>query len=182
LIPGHHLQAFQSARHYPYRSMFGTPFFVEGWALYWELMLWDKGYAQTPQDRIGMLFWRMHRCARIIISLKFHLGQMKPQEMVDFLVNRVGHEKLGATSEVRRFIGSSYSPQYQCGYMIGGMQLRALRQELVGAGKMTERQFNDAVLSYGPIPIELLRDGLLNVPLTRDARPEWHFAGSLAQR
>jgi uncharacterized protein (DUF885 family) len=107
---------------------------------------------------------------------------MKPQEMVDFLVNRVGHEKLGATSEVRRFIGSSYSPQYQCGYMIGGMQLRALRQELVGAGKMTERQFNDAVLSYGPIPIELLRDGLLNVPLTRDARPEWHFAGSPAQR
>jgi uncharacterized protein (DUF885 family) len=66
--------------------------------------------------------------------------------------------------------------------MIGGMQLRALRQELVGAGKMTERQFNDAVLSYGPIPIELLRDGLLNVPLTRDARPEWHFAGSPAQR
>jgi hypothetical protein len=182
LIPGHHLQAFQSSRHYPYRAMFGTPFFVEGWALYWELMLWDKGYAQTPQDRIGMLFWRMHRCARIIISLKFHLGQMKPQEMVDFLVNRVGHEKLGATSEVRRFIGSSYSPQYQCGYMIGGMQLRALRQELVGAGKMTERQFNDAVLSYGPIPIELLRDGLLNVPLTRDARPEWHFAGSPAQR
>jgi hypothetical protein len=182
LIPGHHLQAFQSARHYPYRGMFGTPFFVEGWALYWELMLWDKGYAQTPQDRIGMLFWRMHRCARIIVSLKFHLGQMKPQEMVDFLVDRVGHEKLGATSEVRRFIGSSYSPQYQCGYMIGGMQLRALREELVGAGKMTERQFNDAVLSYGPIPIELLRDGLLNVPLTRDARPEWHFAGSPAQR
>jgi hypothetical protein len=180
LIPGHHLQAFQSARHYPYRILFGTPFFVEGWALYWELMLWDKGYAQTPQDRIGMLFWRMHRCARIIISLKFHLGEMKPQEMVDFLVNRIGLEKLGATSEVRRFIGSSYSPQYQCGYMIGGMQLRALREELVSTGKMTERQFNDDVLSYGPIPIELLRDGLLNVPVTRDARPEWRFAGSPA--
>ena len=182
LIPGHHLQAFQSARHYAYRTMFSTPFFVEGWALYWELMLWDKGYAQTPQDRIGMLFWKMHRCARIIVSLKFHLGQMKPQEMVDFLVNRVGHEKLGATSEVRRFIGSGYSPQYQCGYMLGGMQLRALRGELVGSGKMTERHFNDAVLSYGPIPIELLRDGLLKVPLTRDAHAEWHFAGSPAQR
>lgn len=177
LIPGHHLQAFESARHYPYRRMFGTPFFVEGWALYWELLLWDKGYAQTPQERIGMLFWRMHRCARIIVSLKFHLGQMTPQEMVDFLVNRVGHERLGATSEVRRFIGSGYSPQYQCGYMIGGLQLRALRTELVGAGKMTERQFNDAVLSYGPIPIELIRAGLLDVPLTRDARASWKFAG-----
>jgi uncharacterized protein (DUF885 family) len=177
LIPGHHLQSFESARHYPYRRMFGTPFLVEGWALYWELKLWDLGYARTPEDRIGMLFWRMHRCARIIVSLKFHLGQMKPEEMVDFLVDRVGHERLGATSEVRRFIGSGYSPEYQCGYMIGGMQLRALHQELVGAGKMTERQFNDTVLTYGPIPIELIRDGMMNVALTRDARPEWRFAG-----
>ena len=139
--------------------------------------LWDKGYAQTPEDRIGMLFWRMHRCARIIVSLKFHLGQMKPREMVDFLVQRVGHEKLGATSEVRRFIGSGYSPQYQCGYLLGGMQLRALHDEMVGAGRMNDLQFNDSVLGYGPIPIELIRDGMLNTPLTRDTRASWRFAG-----
>src|SRR5438093_8820525 len=106
-----------------------------------------------------MLFWRMHRAARIIVSLKFHLGQMKPPEMVDFLVDRVGHERLGATSEVRRFISGGYSPLYQCGYMIGGLQLRALRQELVGTGKMTDRQFNDSVLTYNTIPIEMIRAG-----------------------
>jgi uncharacterized protein (DUF885 family) len=98
-----------------------------------------------------MLFWRMHRCARIIVSLKFHLGKMKPKEMVDFLVDRVGHERFGATSEVRRFIGEAYSPLYQCAYMIGGLQLRALHKEIVGAGKMKEREFNDTVLSYHPI-------------------------------
>src|SRR5512145_2684988 len=104
LIPGHHLQALSSARHRPYRSAFSTPFYVEGWPLYWEMRLWDLDYGQTPEDRIGMLFWRMHRSARIIVSLKFHLGRIKPEEMVKFLVERVGHEKFGATSEVRRFI------------------------------------------------------------------------------
>lgn len=63
----------------------------------------------------------MHRCARIIVTLKFNLGQMKPDEMVKFLVERVGHEKFGATSEVRRFINGNYSPLYQCGYMLGGL-------------------------------------------------------------
>jgi uncharacterized protein (DUF885 family) len=145
--------------------------------LYWEIRLWDLGYAQSPEDRVGMLFWRMHRGARIIVSLKFHLSQMKPAEMVDFLVDRVGHERLGATSEVRRFIGGEYSPLYQCAYMIGGLQLRVLHQELVGAGKMTEKQFHDTVLTYHSIPVELIRAGMLQVPLSRDTSAHWKFAG-----
>src|SRR4029077_13814661 len=170
---------FVADRNRTYRNIFSTPFLTEGWALYWEIRLWDLGYGQTPEDRIGMLFWRMHRCARIIVSLKFHLGQMQPREMVDFLVERVGHEKLGATSEVRRFIAGDYSPLYQCGYMIGGLQLRALHQELVGAGKMSERQFHDTVLTYNAIPIEFIRAGMLNLPLTRETKPAWKFAGEI---
>ncbi|MEY2410227.1 MAG: hypothetical protein QOF48_2897 [Verrucomicrobiota bacterium] len=177
LIPGHHLQGFQAARHRAYRSAFSTPFLVEGWSLYWELMLWELNYSKSPEDRIGMLFWRMHRCARIIVSLKFHLGKMTPAEMVNFIVERVGHEKLGATSEVRRFITGGYSPLYQCGYMIGGLQLRALRRELVEAGKLKDREFNDAILAQGPIPIEFIRAALTQTPLRRDARPQWKFAG-----
>ncbi len=179
LIPGHHLQFFIAARNHAYRSMFSTPFLVEGWPLYWEMVLWDMKYGQTPEDRIGMLFWRMHRSARIIVSLKFHLGKMTPKEMVDFLVDRVSHEKFGATSEVRRFIGGSYSPLYQCGYMIGGLQLQALRKELVDTKKMTEKQFHDTVLTYGPIPVELIRAGMLKTPLKRDSQSAWKFAGDL---
>ena len=175
LVPGHHLQRYNADRHHQYRSIFSTPFLVEGWALYWEIRLWDLHYGKTPEDRIGMLFWRMHRCARIIVSLKFHLGQMQPKEMVDFLVNRVGHEKLGATSEVRRFIAGDYSPLYQCGYMIGGLQIDALRKEMVSAGKTSEKQFNDTVLTYGPVPIELIRAGMLNLPLTRETKASWRF-------
>lgn len=182
LIPGHHLQAFSAARHRPYRQVFSTPFYVEGWPLYWEMKLWDLGYLKTPEDRIGALFWRMHRSARILVSLKFHLGRMQPAAMVDFLVDRVGHERLGATSEVRRYIGSGYSPLYQCGYMIGGLQLRALHQEVVGAGKMSEREFNDQVLSYGPVPIEMIRAGMLNLPLGAETTAAWKFAGEITAR
>jgi uncharacterized protein (DUF885 family) len=178
LIPGHHLQGFMAQRVRNYRQMFSTPFLVEGWALYWEMTFWELGYPRTPQERIGMLFWRMHRAARIIVSLKFHLGQMTPPEMIDFLVDRVGHERFGATSEVRRFIGGDYSPLYQCGYMIGGLQLRAMRKDLVDSEKMTNRQFHDAILTYGPIPIELIRAGVENRPLTRDYAAQWEFAGS----
>jgi len=39
LIPGHHLQGYMSARYKSYRSPFRTPFWGEGWALYWELFL-----------------------------------------------------------------------------------------------------------------------------------------------
>src|SRR5579862_268333 len=173
LIPGHHLQAWYAQRYRQYRDMFWTSFYVEGWALYWEMKLWDLGYARGPEDRMGMLFWRMHRCARIIVSLKYHLGRMQPKEMIDFLVERVGHERFGATSEVRRFI--IYPPLYQCGYMLGGMQLRALREEMVGKRGMSDKEFNDSILKYGPIPIEYIRDGMLNISLTRDTKPAWRF-------
>jgi uncharacterized protein (DUF885 family) len=175
LIPGHHLQSYMAARHLPHRRHFSTPFYVEGWALYWEMRLWELGYQTTPEDRIGALFWRMHRCARIIVTLKFHLGQMKPDEMVKFLVERVGHEKFGATSEVRRFIKGAYSPLYQCGYMLGGLQLIALHKELVASGKMSEKQFHDTILHLGPIPIELIRASLLKQPLSADFKTSWKF-------
>lgn len=175
VVPGHHLQLYMADQHRQYRSLFSTPFLVEGWALYWEIRLWDLGYGKTPEDRIGMLFWRMHRCARIIVSLKFHLGQMEPKEMVEFLVDRVGHEKLGATSEVRRYIAGNYSPLYQAGYMIGGLQLNALHQEIVGTGKMSEKAFNDTVLTYNSMPVELIRAGMLNLPLTRETQSTWRF-------
>ena len=71
-----------------------------------------------------MLFWRMHRCARIIFSLGFHLGTMTPRECIDLLVNQVGHERDNATAEVRRSFTGSYGPLYQAAYLLGGMQLR----------------------------------------------------------
>lgn len=178
LIPGHHLQGFMAARYKPYRALFGTPFWTEGNALYWELLFWDLKFAKTPENRIGMLFWRMHRCARIIFSLSFHLEKMTPQECIDFLVNRVGHERDNATAEVRRSFDGSYGPLYQIAYLIGGLQQYSLHRELVDSGKMTNRQFNDALLHENRIPIEMIRALLTNQKLTRDYKTSWRFYGT----
>ncbi len=177
LIPGHHLQGFMSARYMPHRREFGTPFWTEGWALYWEMRLWDLGFPRGPEDRVGMLFWRMHRAARIIFSLRVHLGMMTPQEAIDFLVDRVGHERANATAEVRRSFNGSYPPLYQLAYMIGGLQFRALHRELVPSGRMTERAFHDAVLQGGNMPVEMVRARLLGRSLPREWRTEWRFDG-----
>jgi uncharacterized protein (DUF885 family) len=175
LIPGHRLQAYMQERYRTYRALFRTPFWIEGWAVYWEMQMWDLKFPRTPEERIGMLFWRMHRAARIIFSLNFHLEKMTAQECVDYLVDQVGHERENAAGEVRRSFESTYSPLYQAGYMIGALQLRALYHELVDSGKMTARAFHDSVLQENSIPIEMVRASLTGQELTRNYKPQWMF-------
>ncbi|HVL37829.1 MAG TPA: DUF885 family protein [Fimbriimonadaceae bacterium] len=175
LIPGHHLQGFMTNRYKPYRELFRTPFWTEGWALYWEMLLWDLGFASTPEDRMGMLFWRMHRCVRILFSLGFHLGKLTPEECIEMLVNEVGHERSTAEGEVRRSFGGAYDPLYQAAYMVGGLQFRSLHRELVGSGKMTNRQFHDAILREGNIPVAAVRLILTRTRPPREFANDWRF-------
>ena len=103
LVPGHHYQRFMRDRFNSHRGPLNdTPFWTEGWALYWEFVLWDLDFPRNDPDRMGMLFWRAHRAARIIFSLNYQLGNWTPQQCVDFLVERVGHERANAEAEVRR--------------------------------------------------------------------------------
>jgi len=174
LIAGHHMQGFMNDRYKAYRH-FNTPFWIEGNSLYWELLLWDLKFPRSPEDRIGMLFWRMHRCARIIFSLSYHLGKWTPQQCIDFLVDRVGHERANAEGEVRRSFVGGYSPLYQLAYMIGGLQFFALKKELVDTKKMTYKQYHDAILHENGMPIEMLRAILTNQPLKKDFKTNWRF-------
>lgn len=174
LIAGHHLQGFMNNRYKTYRH-YRTPFWTEGWALYWELILWDMNFPRGPEDKIGMLFWRMHRCARIIFSLNYHLGKWTPQQCIDFLVDRVGFERANAEGEVRRSFTANYGPLYQLAYMTGGFQFYALKKELVDSGKMTYKQYHDAVLRENSLPVEMVRALLTNQLLTRDFKTSWKF-------
>ena len=174
LLAGHHLQGYMTARHKAYRN-FDTPFWVEGNSLYWELLLWDMKFPRTPEEKIGMLFWRMHRCARIIFSLNYHLGKWTPQQCIDFLVDRVGHERANAEGEVRRSFTGAYGPLYQIAYMIGGLEFMALKRELVDTKKMTPKQYHDAILKENSMPIEMLRAILTNQTIGRDYKPSWKF-------
>lgn len=174
LIAGHHLQGYMNNRNKVYRN-FDTPFWVEGWALYWELILWDLGFPRSAEDKIGMLFWRMHRCARIIFSLNYHLGKWTPQQCIDFLVDRVGHERANAEGEVRRSFTGGYGPLYQIAYMIGALQFLELKKELVDTKKMSYQQFHDKVIHENSMPVEMVRALLTNQPLKKDFSTQWRF-------
>jgi uncharacterized protein (DUF885 family) len=179
LNPGHHLQGFMRARYNPHRGLFNTPFWNEGMALYWEFFLWDHDFHVRPEDRLGALAWRMHRSARIVFSLSFHLGKMTPEQCIEYLVDKVPFERANSEAEVRRSFNGSYSPIYQAAYMLGGLQLRALYKELVMSGTMKDREFHDALYRGGPMPIAMVRARLAGTPLTRDGAAPWRFAEQL---
>lgn len=174
LIAGHHMQGFMTDRYKEYRQFY-TPFWIEGWALYQEFVLWDLNFPRGPEDKIGMLFWRMHRCARIIFSLNYHLGRWQPQQCIDFLVDRVGHERANAEGEVRRSFTGNYGPLYQLAYMIGGLQFYAMKKELVDSGKMTYKQYHDAVMRENSMPVEMVRAIITNQPPKKDFKSTWKF-------
>jgi hypothetical protein len=180
LVPGHHMQQYMTQRYRTYRSIFSTPFWTEGMAFYWEILLWDLGFTHTPEQRVGALFWRMHRCARIIFSLSFNLGKMRATECVQFLIDRVGFEKANAEGEVRRSFNGSYEPIYQCAYMLGALEFYALHKELVGSGKMTNRAFHDAIYQQGNMPVEILRLAINGQKVERNYEPSWKFYGEVA--
>jgi hypothetical protein len=61
--------------------------------------------------------------------------------------------------------------------MLGGLQILALRRELVDSGKMTERAFHDSILKENRIPIAMVRASLTGQKLTPDYKPDWRFYG-----
>jgi uncharacterized protein (DUF885 family) len=119
----------------------------------------------------------MHRSARIIFTMNFHLGNWTPQQCVQSLIDNVGFEPDNATAEVRRSFDGSVGPLYQSAYLLGALQFRALHKELVDSKKMTDRQFHDAILHENSMPIEMLRADLEDQKLTRDFKTSWKFYG-----
>ena len=147
--------------------------------------MYELGFHKTPEQRIGALFWHMHRCARIIFSLSFHMGLWSPRECVDFLVERVGFEPANAEAEVRRsFESPQYAnqPLYQAAYLLGGLQLRGMRKEMVDSHALTNRQFHDEIMRQGNMPIALLRLAVTKMKLTPDMDINYKFAGDLPAR
>ena len=189
LVPGHYMQGFMTRRFNAHRGeLLRTPFWGEGWALYWEFHFLSKGLPRNNSDKVGMLFWRLHRANRIIFSLNYHLGNWSAEQAVDFLVEQGGFELANAEAEVRRsLMGTNakprsytdftlnYPPLYQVGYMIGALQFRSLYQELVESGKMSATEFHDAIILGGRMPVELVRARLTKQSLKRNYKTKWNF-------
>jgi len=110
------------------------------------------------------------------------VGEWSPQQAVDFMVDRVGLERDNAIAEVRRSFEGSYTPLYQAGYLLGALQLRALRKELVDSKQITNKAFHDEILRLGSMQIELIRLSLMRQKLIRDMSIDWKFYGELPDK
>ncbi|MNR33330.1 hypothetical protein D3C85_1509960 [compost metagenome] len=103
------------------------------------------------------------------------MGEWTPQQCVDYLVNQVGHEPANAHGEVKRSFEGSYDPLYQLAYLIGGLQLLSISDELVGSGKMSYTEFHDRVIKENYLPMEMLRAILTNQKLEPNHQAKWKF-------
>jgi len=158
--PGHHLQMLTAQNNASeVRRVSWTPVTVEGWALYCEELMAEQGFFASVEER---LFQRLHllwRAVRIVLDVGLHTRGMTPDQAVDILVDRVAVDRPRARAEVSRYCAW---PTYQLCYAVGRREFLELRQtwrEHAGPGASL-RQFHDTVLSYGGLPVSLIRWGM----------------------
>jgi uncharacterized protein (DUF885 family) len=158
--PGHHLQLL-TARGLPseVRRVSWTPVNVEGWALYCEELMAEAGFYASLEER---LFQRLHllwRAVRIVLDVGLHTRGMTPEQAVDMLVDRVAMDRSRATAEVSRYCAW---PTYQLCYAVGRREFLELRNawRAQAGASAPLREFHDAVLRYGGLPVSLVRWGM----------------------
>ena len=136
-----------------------------------------KGIRQVPKNE--QICFALYTVNEHILKLTAQLYPLEADDprVVRLEVKRNGKWKKIAEAEVRRSVAGDYSPLYQAAYMLGGLQFRALHRELVESGEMTAREFHDAVLYGGPMPVELVRARLSGAPLDRSGESRWRFGG-----
>ncbi|WP_452600766.1 DUF885 family protein [Pontimicrobium sp. MEBiC06410] len=158
LIPGHFMQYYMEDIKKPYRKGYSfSALWSEGMAFYWELLLYDKGFAKTNEDKLGMLFFQKLRAARVITSINYHTQKWTKEECISFFKNKVGADHFVAIAETNRAVNS-----YPIDYLIGGLQFMRLKEELVDTGKMSLKVFNDKLFKENFIPLDLLEFKLKN--------------------
>jgi uncharacterized protein (DUF885 family) len=158
--PGHHLQ-FLNAQAHPslVRKVIGSPIAIEGWALYCEEMMGELGFYRTLEEVFFQKLALLWRAARVVIDVGLHTQGMPLEEAVSLLTDRLHFDKLSAEAEVRRYCAH---PAYQLCYAVGLREIQSLRkdfQEAAGSG-YADRDFHNAVLSYGGLPVSLMRWGM----------------------
>ena len=152
--PGHHLQLLWANRvASKVRKVYGTSVFVEGWALYCEELFYELGYYTDPRIRLMQLKDELWRACRVIIDVKLHTRQMSFDDAVKFLVDEAKLEPVNAKAEVKRYTSSPTQPM---SYIIGKKQIMELRHKYSG----DLREFHNKLLSFGSLPIKLIRGRL----------------------
>jgi uncharacterized protein (DUF885 family) len=157
-LPGHHLQRAIAAelgdvpdfqRHTRFTA------FTEGWGLYSEYLGREMGFYQEPWSNFGRLAMELWRAARLVVDTGLHHKRWSREQAVAYLVANTPNAAYDCERAIDRYIAM---PGQATAYMIGKlriMELRELAQEMLG-DRFDLRQFHDAVLSAGAVPLDLL--------------------------
>jgi len=156
-IPGHIFQgavARQQTGVPDLRRFYTNSAFGEGWALYAESLGAQLGMYKDPASRFGQLASENFRAVRLVVDTGIHdLGWTRQQAVEYFKL----HSPQTSLAEVDRYISW---PAQALSYKLGELRIRSLRakaEQKLG-NKFDIRDFNDAVIRDGRLPLDLLTE------------------------
>jgi hypothetical protein len=159
-IPGHHLQFLAAqAQPSPVRKVVWTALSAEGWALYCEDMMGEQGFYQRPEEAFFQQLHLLWRAVRVVLDVRLHTGGMTVEQAVRYMMEVLDLARESAEAEVRRYC---CEPANALCYAVGRRELVRLREDWkrrAGAA-FSLRKFHDEVLSYGGLPVSLMRWGM----------------------
>jgi uncharacterized protein (DUF885 family) len=157
--PGHYVQLEYSNKHpSKIRRVLSSGVFAEGWAVYTEKMMLDEGYGdQDPGLRIHQLKWYLRAVANAVLDYQMHCNNMTDEQALDLLVNRAFQTQGEALGKIIR---SKQSSCQLSTYFAGAVFFNKLRADAQNAKgeAFNLKQYHEAVLSHGTLPLNLLRD------------------------
>jgi uncharacterized protein (DUF885 family) len=161
-VPGHHLQIslasemqdLPKVRRYSYLSAFG-----EGWGLYSEFLGKEVGMYETPYDDFGRLSYEMWRACRLVVDTGMHIKEWSKQQAIDYMLENTALSEHNIRTEVDRYISW---PGQALSYKIGELTIKRLRRQTEQAlgDKFDVREFHQAVLEYGSVPLSVLEENI----------------------
>ena len=161
-VPGHHLQISLAAemtelpevRRSTYISAFG-----EGWGLYSEYLGLEVGMYDDPYDNFGRLSYEMWRACRLVVDTGMHMFGWSRDKALNYMLENTALSEHNVRTEIDRYISW---PAQALSYKIGEIkikQLRAEAEERLG-DKFDIRDFHDAVLAHGSVPLFVLEKNI----------------------
>jgi uncharacterized protein (DUF885 family) len=156
-LPGHHLQmgllAENTALHPIRRGLSQRTFalngYLEGWAEYAAGLCDEIGLYADPRDRYGRLTSERFFAARMVVDTGLNVLGWSLDRAADCLRESGFMSEPEIASELLRYAVDD--PGQALAYHVGHWYLRELR------GTRDLREFHDAVLAGGPLPLRLLR-------------------------
>jgi uncharacterized protein (DUF885 family) len=159
-LPGHHMQ-FSIANRLQdlpsFRRHVNYTAYVEGWGLYSELIAKELGFYQDPFSEFGRLAQELKRACRLVADTGIHAHGWTRQQGIDYLRATLPLSLPHVIKEVERYI---VMPGQATSYMVGMTELVKLRRRSAAAlrERFDLREFHDAILRHGPLPLDLLED------------------------